>query len=84
MRTTSIAPARALTAAQLRELRRELERERARLAPTDGRLDAYGDALRRMDEGTYGDCAHCRERIPFERLSVMPETPVCINCRGYA
>ncbi len=84
MRTTTAAPARALTAAQLRELRRELERERTRFTSDDARVDAYGHALRRMEDGTYGACAHCREPIPYERLAVMPETPVCIDCRGYA
>lgn len=84
MRTTTVAPPRALTAAQLRELRRDLEREHARFAPHDPQVDAYAEALRRIEDGSYGRCARCDEAIPFERLAVMPETPVCISCRGHS
>jgi len=84
MRTTTVIPPRALTAAQLRELRRDIEREQARFASPDAQHDRYADALRRMDLGTYGLCVKCQEPIPFERLAVMPETPFCITCRSYA
>ena len=83
MRTMTVARPRALTAAQLRELRRDLEREQSRFAPQDPRLDPYADALRRMQDGTYGSCVKCEEAISYERLAVMPETPVCIGCRGH-
>ncbi len=29
-------------------------------------------ALRRMDEGTYGECVDCGADIPFERLEALP------------
>ena len=83
MRTTTVAaPRRVLTAAQLRELRRDLEREQSRFTPQDPRLDPYVEALRRMHDGTYGACIRCDEPISYDRLAVMPETPVCIGCRG--
>lgn len=37
-------------------------------------------ALARLEEGRYGRCASCGERIPFGRLQVMPETPYCMAC----
>ena len=37
-------------------------------------------ALRRMDEGTYGDCARCEEPIARERLEADPATLICIAC----
>lgn len=38
------------------------------------------DALRRMDNGTYGLCAGCQRPISFERLLAIPETTVCADC----
>jgi len=38
------------------------------------------EALRRMDEGTYGRCTACSSTIPFPRLYVFPETPTCAAC----
>ena len=37
-------------------------------------------ALQRMEAGTYGVCVDCAGAIPFERLLVMPEAPVCAPC----
>ncbi|WP_290649242.1 TraR/DksA family transcriptional regulator [Aquisalimonas sp.] len=37
-------------------------------------------ALRRMDEGTYGDCARCEEPIARGRLEADPATLICIAC----
>ena len=38
------------------------------------------DALRRMDNGTYGLCAGCQRPIAFGRLLAIPETTVCADC----
>jgi DnaK suppressor protein len=38
------------------------------------------DALRRIEEGTYGACNACGGAIPFERLLVFPETRACTTC----
>jgi len=38
------------------------------------------DALRRIEEGTYGACNCCGGAIPFERLTVFPETLACATC----
>jgi RNA polymerase-binding transcription factor DksA len=40
------------------------------------------DALRRFDTGTYGICTGCETRIPYVRLSAIPETTVCVECSG--
>lgn len=37
-------------------------------------------ALRRMDEGSYGDCARCEEPINPRRLDADPATPLCLAC----
>jgi DnaK suppressor protein len=49
------------------------ERERAQLAQVV-------DALRRIEEGSYGSCNACGGPIPFERLLVFPETRACTTC----
>ncbi len=38
-------------------------------------------ALKRLDEGTYGDCIHCGKTIGLKRLEALPWTPYCIDCR---
>src|SRR3982751_2235761 len=38
-------------------------------------------ALRRIDEGTFGVCAHCEEDISPKRIAAVPWTPFCISCQ---
>ena len=44
-------------------------------------LELVNTALRRLRESNYGDCLACEEPIPFSRLQVKPETPLCIDCQ---
>jgi RNA polymerase-binding transcription factor DksA len=37
-------------------------------------------AQERLDEGEYGICTVCGERISDKRLDVLPYTPFCRNC----
>ena len=41
-------------------------------------------ALRRMDEGVFGICAHCEEDISPKRLAAVPWTAYCIECQELA
>jgi RNA polymerase-binding transcription factor DksA len=54
------------------------EAERLDLAESE-RVEA---ALRRLDEGTYDDCADCGEPIGLPRLQVMPGAPRCARCQA--
>ena len=38
------------------------------------------DALERMANGEYGNCARCSSAIPYERLLVVPEAAHCVSC----
>jgi len=38
-------------------------------------------ALRRLDEGIYGDCRDCGEAIPLARLMVQPQALRCASCQ---
>lgn len=42
------------------------------------------DALRRLEEGTYGVCVSCHSPIPYGRLLVMPEATYCVSCGAVA
>lgn len=39
-------------------------------------------ALRRMDEGTYGECLQCEEPITPGRLHADPSVLFCLECAG--
>jgi RNA polymerase-binding transcription factor DksA len=81
MITTTTHQRESLTQSQLREIRAELTRESRRLGSGDPRAHAFAAALDRIENGTYGHCATCGDGIPYERLSVVPETVYCVNCR---
>ncbi|HEY3393523.1 MAG TPA: TraR/DksA C4-type zinc finger protein [Lacipirellulaceae bacterium] len=38
------------------------------------------EALRRMDEGTYGKCENCGQAIAKARLEAIPYTRYCVKC----
>lgn len=42
-------------------------------------LDAVEAALTKLDDGTYGVCERCQERIPDSRLEAMPTSRYCID-----
>jgi DnaK suppressor protein len=54
----------------------ELELERRRKIELM-RIEA---TLQRIEEGEFGYCASCGEKIAKKRLENDPTTPVCINC----
>jgi DnaK suppressor protein len=39
-------------------------------------------ALRRIEDGDYGDCASCGDEIDPRRLEARPEAPLCVVCQG--
>ena len=45
----------------------------------EARLGQVDDALRRLDDDTYGTCLDCGKAIPVERLELVPETPYCVE-----
>lgn len=40
------------------------------------------EALRRLDEGEYGICEACGEKIAIARLKARPVTTLCIDCKS--
>lgn len=39
------------------------------------------DALKRIEEGTYGTCQQCQKPITMSRLRAVPYTSLCISCQ---
>ena len=39
-------------------------------------------ALRRIEEGTYGNCERCGLKIPVARLEALPFATLCVKCKG--
>ena len=44
-------------------------------------LTAINDALKRIEDGTYGICANCGKPIGEERLAAIPWATHCIDCK---
>ena len=54
-----------------------------KLKQTDAKiLQAIEEALRRIEQGTYGVCRDCGEPIAEARLTAIPWTRVCIACKA--
>lgn len=45
-------------------------------------LQDVNEALRKIDQGTYGICASCGRPIGEKRLRAMPEALYCIECQS--
>jgi len=46
------------------------------------RLRDVADALKRIEEGTFGVCEGCDEPIPKKRLEVFPAARYCVKCKA--
>lgn len=45
-------------------------------------LDEVEGALKRIEDGSYGICAHCGSEIPPARLEARPESVLCVACKS--
>ena len=61
-----------------------MEREMAFAHGSKGRRLIYhiDEALRRVEEGTYGKCHTCGKQIRVQRLRVVPHARLCIDCKS--
>jgi RNA polymerase-binding protein DksA len=44
-------------------------------------LFSIDEALKRIEDGSYGYCPQCNKPIARKRLLVLPFTELCINCQ---
>ena len=42
------------------------------------------DALKRIADGSYGTCQHCRKAIDSARLKALPTASLCLSCQEHA
>lgn len=49
-----------------------------------GLLVQIDDAVRRIDQGVYGVCESCGERIERARLDALPYATLCMDCKRRA
>ncbi len=63
-----------LDSMQMEEVRKDAARRR------NQRIHELQEALRRMDEGSYGLCEGCGEWITYARLEQRPEAALCGGC----
>ena len=65
-----------MDALQNQAMAQETERRRQQ------EMTQIDSALRRLADGTYGDCVECGEPIAEKRLLLDPAAPLCIDCAG--
>ncbi|MFC1668691.1 TraR/DksA family transcriptional regulator [Chlamydiota bacterium] len=41
------------------------------------------EALRKIDEGTFGICEDCKKTIGLKRLEAVPYAQLCISCKSH-
>mgnify|MGYP000870999839 CR=1 FL=1 len=60
-----------------------MEREKDLLLAARGGQTArlIEEALRRIDDGTYGKCEECGKAIAAKRLDLLPYAPLCARCQ---
>jgi len=45
-------------------------------------LTEMDEAIRKLEDGTYGICEDCSTEIDEARLKVVPLTPCCVTCQA--
>ena len=60
-----------------------MDREKAFMfASRDGAyLEQLEQAIKRLEDGTYGVCRVCDIQIPKARLEAVPTTKICVSCK---
>ncbi len=46
------------------------------------KLYAFDDAMKKVEEGTYGMCDTCKKSIGKKRLKAVPEASNCMKCQS--
>ena len=62
----------------------DADRENAVIEAAGDQRAQVVEALKRLDEGTYGTCVDCGKAIPDARLEVRPEAARCIEDQAKA
>lgn len=60
----------------------EMEFSLGRASEEQDILYSIDEALKRIEDGTYGTCPQCGKSIPKKRLDAIPHTELCIVCQA--
>jgi RNA polymerase-binding protein DksA len=60
----------------------EVEFSLGRASDEQNILYAIDEALKRVEDGSYGSCTQCGKQIPKKRLDALPHTELCIACQS--
>ncbi len=60
----------------------ESDRAQAILAAVRARRVLVLEAIRRLDDGSYGLCVDCGNPVPESRLEAKPEAARCVTCQA--
>ncbi|GAA2361990.1 TraR/DksA family transcriptional regulator [Nonomuraea africana] len=60
----------------------DTDRAQAMLTVATAQRGAVLAALKRLDEGTYGECVDCGKQVPEGRLEARPEAARCVQCQS--
>ena len=52
----------------------------AALRQSEEKLVNLNRVLSKLDENDFGICLKCRQKIPFGRILIRPESLYCVNC----
>ena len=52
----------------------------AALRAAQRKLNDLQDVLRRVDRKEFGLCVNCRRPIPIQRIILVPQAKVCMEC----
>ena len=59
----------------------EMEFSLGRASEEQDLIYSVDEALKRIEDGTYGNCPQCGKQIPKKRLNAIPHTELCISCQ---
>jgi RNA polymerase-binding protein DksA len=60
----------------------EVEFSLGRASDEQNTLYIIDEALKRVEDGSYGSCTQCGKQIPRKRLNALPHTELCIACQS--
>jgi len=52
----------------------------AALRAAQRKLNDLQDVLRRVDSKAFGLCVNCKQPIPIQRIILVPQAKVCMDC----
>jgi len=59
----------------------QAQRSSAMAARTEKQMEEIDEALKRIEDGTYGYCTNCGQEINPQRLEAIPWAALCVDCQ---